>query len=67
MAPLLLYAYARLARQEEKVLFQRFGVDYSTYAKGVPRFFPPFAEWYAFLSSPVPIQTSKGDVQWTDS
>ena len=67
MAPLLLYAYARLARKEEAAMFERYGADYSAYAEGVPRFFPPFREWLVFLFSPVPIQTSKGDVQWTDS
>ena len=67
MAPVLLYAYARLARQEENAMREQFGADYSTYAEPLPRFFPPLADWYAFLFCPVPDHSDKGGVQWTDS
>jgi protein-S-isoprenylcysteine O-methyltransferase Ste14 len=41
MAPVLLYAYVRLARSEEQYMISRFGDNYIEYMRGVPAFFPP--------------------------
>ncbi|MDX8412191.1 MAG: isoprenylcysteine carboxylmethyltransferase family protein [Mariprofundaceae bacterium] len=54
MAPILAYAYARLARSEEKAVFERFGHMYADYARKTPAFFPPLNQWKAFLSAPAP-------------
>ncbi len=51
MAPMLIYAYVRLARTEERVMAQRFGQRYLDYAGRVPAFFPPLREWKAFFFS----------------
>ncbi len=40
MAPILFYAYHRLANKEESDLRQRFGKSYEDYASRVPRFLP---------------------------
>ena len=53
MAPVLFYAYIRLARQEEGVMTDRFGDAYAQYAQQVPSFFPPVGQWrqlFWFLS-----------------
>lgn len=38
--PVLLLVYARLARNEETVMLQKFGTEYSQYAVATPRFWP---------------------------
>ncbi|WP_029131859.1 methyltransferase family protein [Sedimenticola selenatireducens] len=53
MAPILLYAYVRLARQEETVMTDRFGNDYVRYAERTPRFFPPVSRWGLLFSTQV--------------
>lgn len=40
MYPVLLWAYARLARREERECLQRFGADYRRYMERTPRFLP---------------------------
>ncbi|MFT9498219.1 methyltransferase family protein [Anaerosolibacter sp.] len=40
MAPLLLMMYRRLARKEEKLMFNMFGEPYAIYAQEVPAFIP---------------------------
>ncbi len=40
MAPVLFYAYYRLALREEKGLRRRFGKQYEEYTSAVPRFIP---------------------------
>lgn len=49
MWPVLLYAYVRLARSEERVIRQRVGTAYAEYAAHTPTFFPPLYQWKAFL------------------
>lgn len=49
MAPILIYAYVRLARSEERAMEQQFGQRYIDYARHVPAFFPPLRQWKAFL------------------
>ncbi len=53
MAPILMYAYVRLARREEKAVLEQFGQDYSDYARKTPAFFPPLDQWKAFLWAPI--------------
>ena len=53
MASLLIYAYMRLARSEERKMIQRFGRAYAEYAARTPAFFPPWRQWKAFLWTPV--------------
>lgn len=67
MAPVLLYAYVRLARQEEGMMIERFGHIYTEYAERTPRFFPPVVQWTAFLAARVPSSATTGDTQWKDS
>ena len=51
MAPILLFAYVRLAITEEKRAFVEFGDNYLGYRKKVQRaFFPPLNKWYEFLT-----------------
>lgn len=40
MAPILLFMYTRLAKQEERLLFDTFGPEYVEYAQKVPAYFP---------------------------
>ena len=54
MTPVLVYAYVRLARQEEGVMIERFGSDYVQYAERTPRLFPARAYWIAFFTAKVP-------------
>jgi len=54
MAPVLIYAYGRLARSEEGAMERQFGERYLEYAENVPAFFPPPDEWKAFFRAPVP-------------
>ncbi len=54
MAPILVYAYVRLARSEERIMYERFGRAYADYARRTPAFFPPLNRWRAFLRAPVP-------------
>jgi len=51
MAPVLLYAYVRLARSEEQMMLARFGEDYEHYRKVVPAFFPPMEQWRDFFTA----------------
>ncbi len=53
MAPVLVYAYVRLARSEEGVMRQRSGRDYGEYARRTPAFFPPMDRRKAFLWAPI--------------
>lgn len=49
MAPLLAFAYVHLARSEERAMLARFGETYRLYAARTPMFFPPLAQWRAYL------------------
>ena len=52
MAPILVYAYVRLARSEERIMFERFGQAYADYVRRTPALFPPVNQWRAFLRAP---------------
>jgi protein-S-isoprenylcysteine O-methyltransferase Ste14 len=54
MAPLLLMAYVRLARFEERKATKEFGDTYREYVKKTPAFFPSLKQWQAFLTVNVP-------------
>lgn len=54
MAPILLYAYVHLARSEEHHMLQQFGEQYAEYMRRVPAFFPPWHQWKALVTTPVP-------------
>lgn len=41
--PLIVLAYYRLARNEEKVMLEAFGEQYAEYMRQTPMFFPPLA------------------------
>ena len=45
MFPLIVWAYVRLARKEEKQMTERFGERYLEYQRRVPMFFPRWGEW----------------------
>ncbi|NOZ09644.1 MAG: isoprenylcysteine carboxylmethyltransferase family protein [Gammaproteobacteria bacterium] len=51
MAPILLFAYTRLAQSEEKVMYNRFGEEYKEYAQCLPRFFPAIGQWFRFITA----------------
>lgn len=53
MAPMLVLAYARLSRSEERVMQKQFGDSYRHYATRIPMFFPSLEKWKAFLYTPV--------------
>lgn len=53
MAPILIYAYVRLSRTEERSMRDYFGEDYVRYEQHTPMFFPPLNQWQAFLMVPV--------------
>lgn len=50
MAPVLLYAYTRLAKSEERRVEAELGEAYREYARRIPAFFPPPDQWKAFLT-----------------
>lgn len=54
MAPVLVYAYVRLARSEEAHMVKHFGQAYTEYRHRVPAFFPPLRLWGKFLTAQVP-------------
>lgn len=54
MAPILLYAYVRLARLEERRAEVEFDESYNDYVRKTPAFFPPLNQWKAFLTVEVP-------------
>jgi protein-S-isoprenylcysteine O-methyltransferase Ste14 len=60
MAPILLYAYVRLARSEERHMLKQFGEQYADYMRRVPAFFPPWHEWKAFFMTQVPDAPGSG-------
>ena len=54
MAPILLFAYVRLARVEERRAEAEFGEEYNEYVRKTPAFFPPLNQWRTFLTVEVP-------------
>ena len=53
MAPILFYAYARLAKSEEQHMLTQFGETYQHYTAQLPVFFPPVDLWWRFFNSEV--------------
>lgn len=54
MWPVLLFAYYRLARSEERRSIELFGETYKEYAQHTtPAFFPPVSKWKAFIMTKV--------------
>jgi len=53
MAPVLVYAYVRLAFSEEQHMAHLFGDQYREYRRQVPAFVPPLRQWKAFVLAPV--------------
>ena len=51
MAPILAFAYVRLARREEKMMYDRYGTTYKQYTHHKPMFFPAFGQWKPFLTA----------------
>lgn len=49
MAPVLVVAYVRLARSEERILLKHFPQEYADYARRTPAFFPHRGDWRGFL------------------
>ncbi len=50
MAPILYFAYVRLAKKEERRVWEKYGEAYAEYARNTPAFFPPMNQWKAFLT-----------------
>ena len=44
--PVIVGAYCRLARKEEKAMLSKFGEAYQTYMQRVPMFFPKLKNWH---------------------
>jgi len=53
MAPVLFYAYVRLARSEEQYMLTQFGEAYQNYLSSLPAFFPPLQQWRDFFTAEV--------------
>jgi len=53
MTPVLVYAYVRLSRSEERVVKEHFREEYEVYAKNKPMFFPSMSQWKEFLMVPI--------------
>lgn len=43
--PVIAFAYALLARKEERQMLERFGTEYREYQRRVPMFLPRLADW----------------------
>jgi len=48
--PVIVLAYVRLARKEERNMIGRFGSEYEAYLQRVPMFFPRWGQWRQFLN-----------------
>ena len=54
--PLIVWAYVRLARKEERSMVEQFGDAYRLYRERVPMFFPRWGEWrHLFGGAPPPL------------
>jgi methanethiol S-methyltransferase len=49
--PVVVWAYVRLARREERQMMERFGDAYEAYRRRVPMFFPPRGQWRRLLEA----------------
>jgi len=59
MAPILLFAYVRLARLEERRAEAEFGETYNEYIRKTPAFSPPLHQWKALLTVTVPDEEAR--------
>ncbi|MDH5444964.1 MAG: isoprenylcysteine carboxylmethyltransferase family protein [Gammaproteobacteria bacterium] len=53
MAPILIYAYVRLSRAEERTVASSYSDQYQSYRNRTPMFFPKLREWPDFLRAPL--------------
>jgi protein-S-isoprenylcysteine O-methyltransferase Ste14 len=51
--PLIVFAYYRLARNEENQMIELFGDAYQTYRRAVPMFIPHRGQWRGFIENPL--------------
>jgi len=58
MAPILFYAYARLAKSEEQHMLSQFGKTYQQYTSHLPVFFPPVNQWWRFFNAEITISNN---------
>ena len=58
--PVIIFAYVKLARSEERKVLEQFGDEYRAYQKRVPAFIPRWGQWLAFMKSP-PVKSRNGD------
>lgn len=49
--PVIVWAYYRLSKKEEKRMREQFGSAYETYLQNVPMFFPKRGEWKKLIST----------------
>ena len=54
MFPIIVAAYALLARKEERQMLAEYGERYRDYQRRVPMFFPRWGEWRRFLGGLTP-------------
>ncbi len=47
--PLIVWAYYRLARREERAMLAKHGAEYAEYRRAVPMFFPKRGDWKRLL------------------
>ena len=50
--PIIVFAYCRLAKNEERQMIKEFGEVYRTYQRQVPMFIPLRGQWRGFIESP---------------
>ncbi len=48
--PAIVWAYYRLAQQEERLMLERFGHQYAAYRQQVPMFLPKSGDWHLLLA-----------------
>lgn len=52
LSPVIVWAYVRLARREQREMVERFGEQYQTYQQRVPMFWPRAGEWRRLFGQP---------------
>ena len=59
--PLIVLAYVRLARKEERLMIDRFGEQYRAYQSRVPMFVPRWGQWRQMAAAAHDANESKGE------
>ena len=59
--PLIVLAFAWLARREERAMLDQFGENYQTYRHQVPMFVPRWGQWRRFADAAVHIKSRPDD------